>query len=83
VIDRIEHAGAQKLSELSGIDAIGLVAALEEMVLTGITDDQLGDQRLDQIIEPGSLSAFFEGEVDGSRQRVDEIANFLKRGSDG
>jgi hypothetical protein len=74
---------AQELSELIGFDAIGLVAEFEEMVLTGIADDELGDERFNQIVEPGGLSVFFESEVDGARETSDEIADLLGRGLSG
>ena len=40
-----------------------------------IADHYLGDQRLDQLVEPGRVSSFFKGDVDSATQAVDEGSN--------
>ena len=65
-------------SQPNCVDTIGFVAALEEVVLARIADDQFGDQRFYELIEPGRRGAFFEGQVDRASDITDEIVNFLR-----
>src|SRR5215468_5721511 len=52
VIDRIEKSCSEELSQLCGVYATGFVAGFEKVILAGIANDEFGDQRLNQIVQP-------------------------------
>jgi hypothetical protein len=61
VIDGFEKIAPQQLGQLARIDAVALVPRLQQRVLARIADHQLGDVRREQIVEPASAGALFEG----------------------
>jgi hypothetical protein len=61
VVHGLEIMEAQPLREFASIDLVTLVALFEERDLAWIADQDLGNMRLEQVVEPGGPGAFFEG----------------------
>jgi len=61
VVHGLEIMEAQPLGEFASIDFVTLVALFEQWDLARIADQNLGNMRLEQIVEPGCPGAFFEG----------------------
>ena len=61
MVNRLEIIKAQAIGEFARIDPVTLVAVFEQRVLPRITYHQFVNVRLEQIVQPGSPSSFFEG----------------------
>src|SRR5258708_1157735 len=61
VVHGLEVMQAQPLGEFASIDLVTLVALFEQWDLAWIADQNLGNMRLEQIVEPGCPGAFLEG----------------------
>ena len=50
VVNRLEMIAAEQLRQFTSIDAVSLVALLEQSVFSRIADYQSGDMRSEQIV---------------------------------
>jgi hypothetical protein len=72
-IDGLERSHSQQSCESFSVIVIRLVAVADRLVAARITDYHFGNQRLDELIQPGRLSAFFDGYFDCAAQTAREI----------
>jgi len=80
--DGSQKIRAQQLSKSSRIDAIALVANFQQGILPWITDQNSGDLRLQQGVQPGRAGAFLEGHVQTAVQATDKrekVSAFVSR----
>jgi hypothetical protein len=66
---------AQQFGQLARVDAIALVAGVEQGILARIADHQVGDVRPQQIVEPGGAGALFKGHMQRAPQPRQELEN--------
>ena len=57
MVDRLEIMEAQPLGEFASIDLVTLVALFEQWDLARIAEQNLGNMRLEQVVEPGCPGA--------------------------
>ena len=60
---------------LRGVRMVALAALLQQVVAARVADDEFGDERADQLVEPVGLGALLEGDV----QRAGEPAQRKSR----
>jgi hypothetical protein len=73
MVDRLEIVEAQPLAEFASIDLVTLVALFEQWDLAWIADQNLGNMRLEQVVEPGCPGAFLEGHEQAAAQSTEEL----------
>jgi len=69
---------AQQLGQFSRIDAVALIAHFQQGIFPRITDHQLRDLGLEQGIQPGRTSAFFEGHMQATAQPAQTLENAFR-----
>src|SRR5882762_1447093 len=75
VIDRREQSGAQEIRQLAGIDAVVLVAGIEQSFLARIADQDFTDMGLEHIVQPGGAGTFVQGHVQTAAQTMNKLKN--------
>src|SRR5229473_5868992 len=73
VVHGLEITEAQPLGEFARIDLVTLVALFEQWDLARIADQNLGNMRLEQVVEPGCPGAFLEGHKQTAAQSSEEL----------
>src|SRR5215472_8206821 len=73
MVDRLEIMQAQPLGQFASIDLVTLVALFEQGDFARIADQNLGNMRLEQVVEPGCPSAFLEGHEQAATQSTEEL----------
>lgn len=61
VVHGLEIMETQSLGEFASIDLVTLVTLFEQRDLAWIAYQDLGNMRLEQVVQPSSPGAFFEG----------------------
>jgi aspartokinase len=74
-LEESEKIRPQQLGQLPGIDAVTLAACFPISIPAGITHHELRDLRLQQVVQPGSPSAFFKTDVQAPAEPLDKLKN--------
>jgi hypothetical protein len=75
VIHRSKKIRAQQLRELACVDAVTLTAFFQKSIPTGIAHHQIGDVRLQQVIQPSRPRAFFKSDPQASTEPLEKLQN--------
>jgi hypothetical protein len=82
MVDRLHRIEPQSFRQRPRIDLV--VAATFDAVVPGVADHYSLDQRLDHIVEPGGLVAFFKSEMDFTAKLLKKLSDrFGRGGNDG
>ena len=82
VIDRLELVAAQQISQLPCVDAVTLVAVVQQGILARIAHHDFRDVRLDQVVQPGGRCSFLKGDVQVPAQPAKKLQNGDRFGLD-
>ena len=82
MIDRAKQIGAQQLGQLPRIDAVILIAFLQQSVAARIAHHDICDVRLEQVIQPSRPGAFLKCQVQVPTQSADELQKISSGASD-
>src|ERR1700757_5167468 len=82
VVDRAQLVVLQQFGELARINAIILIAFLQQSVSPRIANYQLGDVGFQQVVQPGGPSPFLEGDVYLSTQSINKLQDHARFGLD-
>jgi hypothetical protein len=77
LIDGLDGSDSQQLRERFGVIVIGLVAILDQLVMTRIADRDRGHQGLDQLMQPSGMCAFFKDHFDFAAQPAKEVTDIF------
>ena len=75
VIDRAQLVVVQQFGQLPRIDAVILVAFLQQSIAARIADHQFRDVGLQQVVQPGGPGSFFKRDMHVSTQPIDKLQN--------
>ena len=73
VIDRAQLVVLQQFGQLPRIDAVILIAFLQQGIPTRIADHQFRDMGLQQVVQPGGPGSFFKRDMHVSAQPIDKL----------
>ena len=76
--DWLERTAPEQFCQLARINAVTLAACQQELIVLGIADHYLLDQRTDDVVEPGGMRALLEGDVQFATSAVEEIPHRLR-----
>ena len=82
VIDRLELVAAQQISQLPCVDAVTLVAVVQQGILARIAHHDFRDVRLDQVVQPGGRRSFLKGDLQVPAQATKKLQNRARFGLD-
>src|SRR5215470_10943386 len=82
VIDRAQLVVLQQFGQLPRIDAVILIALLQQSISAWIANHQSRDPGLQQVVQPGGPGSFFKGDMHVSAQPLDKLYDHARPGFD-